>query len=219
MKCEDVRKILVRMQDEAEKPEPGCMEHISQCPRCRAFYQALLMARGEEHLSAVSPPGLEDRVMDRIGAAPEQEKSKVPRGLPVFRALPFLRPLPLSRQLSLPRPLQLAAAAVLLVVLSVTLTLAVTSHSRNEVLIVHLYLSAPDAQRVAVVGDWNSWDTESDLLHDRDGDGLWETRIEVSRGQEYQYQFLIDGDTWIADPNAPIKVDDGFGGTNSVLDI
>ncbi|MDY7028818.1 MAG: isoamylase early set domain-containing protein, partial [Spirochaetota bacterium] len=114
---------------------------------------------------------------------------------------------------------QLAAAAVLLVVMSVTLTLAVTSRSGSETVIVHLYLSAPDAVQVAVVGDWNEWNGDADLLRDSDGDGVWEIRLEVPRGQEYQYQFLIDGRQWIPDPNAAIKVDDGFGGMNSVLDI
>jgi hypothetical protein len=150
---------------------------------------------GGEEVNPVYSPGLEEKVMARIA-----DDTK-----PAKRAFP--------------RSLQLAAAAVLLVAMSVTLTLAVTSRSGSETVIVHLYLSAPDAVQVAVVGDWNEWNGDADLLRDKDGDGVWEIRLEVPRGQEYQYQFLIDGRQWIPDPNAAIKVDDGFGGMNSVLDI
>lgn len=195
MKCEDVRKQLTDLQGDGEKISSECRAHLNQCHQCRAFFHALRIVEGGEELKPVYSTGLEEKVMARIA-----DDAK-----PARRALP--------------RSLQLAAAAVLLVVMSVTLTLAVTSRSGSETVIVHLYLSAPDAVQVAVVGDWNEWNNDADLLRDRDGDGVWEIRLEVPRGQEYQYQFLIDGRQWIPDPNAAIKVDDGFGGMNSVLDI
>jgi hypothetical protein len=150
------------------------------------------------------------------------------------------------------RAASLAAAAVLLVVASVSLTLffserrfpqrvtvseektgetreeAMVKQSENdtdrqatgeEVVTVHLSLEAPEAERVAVVGDWNGWDADRHLMHDRDRDGVWELRLQLKEGGEYQYQFLINGEKWIPDPKAPLKVNDGFGGTNSVLDI
>lgn len=195
MKCEDVRKQLTDMQGAGEKISPECRDHLNKCPQCRAFFHALRIVEGGEEVNPVYSPGLEEKVMARI----------VDDAKPSNRAFP--------------RSLQLAAAAVLLVVMSVTLTLAVTSRSGSETVIVHLYLSAPDAVQVAVVGDWNEWNSDADLLRDKDGDGVWEIRLEVPSGQEYQYQFLIDGRQWIPDPNAAIKVDDGFGGMNSVLDI
>jgi 1,4-alpha-glucan branching enzyme len=56
-------------------------------------------------------------------------------------------------------------------------------------------------------------------MHDADGDGVWELRLKLNESGEYQYQFLINGKRWVPDPNAPLQVEDGFGGTNSVLDI
>jgi hypothetical protein len=34
----------------------------------------------------------------------------------------------------------------------------------------------------------------------------------------YQYKFIVDGSMWIADPNNPNYIDDGFGGRNSIYD-
>jgi 1,4-alpha-glucan branching enzyme len=72
---------------------------------------------------------------------------------------------------------------------------------------------------VYVVGDWNNWNAAADPLHDDNSDGIWETTIELEAGNEYRYQFYIDDNRWIADPNAPLKIDDGFGGQNSILRI
>jgi 1,4-alpha-glucan branching enzyme len=89
----------------------------------------------------------------------------------------------------------------------------------DEMIIVRFELRAPDARDVAVVGNWNRWDPQAQKLGDPDGDGVWEIEIPLKRGEEHQYQFLIDGTNWIPDPDAPLQVDDGFGGVNSVLQI
>jgi 1,4-alpha-glucan branching enzyme len=80
-------------------------------------------------------------------------------------------------------------------------------------------INMPDATSVSVVGDWNSWNPEADILSDPDGDGIWEIRIRLDKNNEYRYQFLINGRDWIPDPASPLQVDDGFGGINSVLEI
>jgi len=89
----------------------------------------------------------------------------------------------------------------------------------QDVITVHLTLEAPEAESVAVVGDWNGWDPEKNRMSDPNRDGIWELRLKLEKGGEYQYQFLINGNRWIPDPDAPLKVKDGFGGTNSVLNI
>ena len=57
------------------------------------------------------------------------------------------------------------------------------------------------------------------MASDADGDGVWEIQVPLRRGQEHQYQFLIDGSLWVPDPTAPLQVDGGLGGVNSVLQI
>lgn len=80
---------------------------------------------------------------------------------------------------------------------------------------VRFALHAPKASRVAVVGGFNRWDREKDLLTGPDGNGYWTTTIPLSPGR-YEYLFLADGNTWLRDPSAP-SVDDGMGGANSVI--
>jgi len=84
---------------------------------------------------------------------------------------------------------------------------------------VHLTLQAPGAASVAVAGDWNGWDTGVHRLEDTDGDGIWELNFRVKAGREYEYQFVVDGTQWVHDPQSLLRVEDGFGGTNSILDI
>ena len=42
-------------------------------------------------------------------------------------------------------------------------------------------------------------------------------RPRAQEGEDYQYQFLVNGETWIPDPKSPVKVDNGFGGVNSLI--
>ena len=85
---------------------------------------------------------------------------------------------------------------------------------------------APSAKVVQLAGNWpeNNWlagqaQTGSFLvgeMRDPDGDGIWE-RVEPLPAGRYQYKFVIDRVNWKFDPNNPQRVDDGFGGFNSLL--
>jgi len=65
---------------------------------------------------------------------------------------------------------------------------------------------APNAARIAVVGDWNQWDDRRDRLAPRsDETGIWEARVAgVARGDAYKYRIITrDGATFDkADPFA-----------------
>ncbi len=87
---------------------------------------------------------------------------------------------------------------------------------------------APSAKVVQLAGDWpeNKWlagqaQTGTFLvgeMKDEDGDGIW-TRTEKLPAGRYQYKFVIDRVNWKQDPNNPGRIDDGFGGFNSLLDV
>ena len=87
---------------------------------------------------------------------------------------------------------------------------------------------APSAKVVQLAGDWpeNKWlagqaQTGTFLvgeMKDEDGDGIW-TRTEKLTAGRYQYKFVIDRVNWKQDPNNPSRIDDGFGGFNSLLDV
>lgn len=75
-----------------------------------------------------------------------------------------------------------------------------------------------DAESVCVVGDFNSWETNKDMLKDHDGDGKWEGRFLIDKGT-YMYMFVINGEKWYSDPNASEFSEDGYGGKNSIIQI
>jgi 1,4-alpha-glucan branching enzyme len=78
-------------------------------------------------------------------------------------------------------------------------------------------LVAPGASVVTLVGDFNDWSAEATPMTDASG-GLWTVTIPLGPGR-YRYAFLVDGDVWTPDPEAPRAVDDDFGRPNSVLTI
>lgn len=87
---------------------------------------------------------------------------------------------------------------------------------------------AASAKVVQLAGNWpeNNWlagqaQIGSFLvgeMKDSDGDGVWERTEKLPAGR-YQYKFVIDRVNWKEDPNNPNRVDDGYGGFNSLLDV
>jgi hypothetical protein len=69
---------------------------------------------------------------------------------------------------------------------------------------------------VAVAGDFNGWQPASTPLIRRDG--VWSTVLALPPST-YEYMFVVDGERWETDPLASGTRDDGFGGTNAVLDL
>ena len=169
--------------------------HAEGCPRCGPRLQAALLLVEGSTLQRQPPPGLAGRIAARLA-----ERT------------------PLRRQLR-PFWIGIPAVALLVVGLGVGLLIPRPGRGAEETVVVRFELRAPEAKAVTVVGSWNYWDPEAQKLKDRDGDGIWEIEIPLKPGEEHQYQFLIDGRTWIPDPKAPLRVEDGFGGVNSVLQI
>jgi hypothetical protein len=79
--------------------------------------------------------------------------------------------------------------------------------------VVKFVLVAPQAARVAVVGDFNGWDGSATPAV-RQADGSWVTLVTLRPGR-HVYSFVVDGQ-FVSDPTAPIAPDDGFGHKNSV---
>ena len=115
----------------------------------------------------------------------------------------------------------LAAAAVLLLWLVATRrtvwveTAQIVAPAAADTVFVHFAISAPQAHEVALVGSFNGWDTGQLRLRQVAG-GTWEATIPLPVG-EHRYLFVVDGQRWIPDPAAQSQVEDGFGGTNSVI--
>lgn len=201
MTCEQWNKELRQWLDRewVNGNDPLCPSSIRRhgklCSRCGPrLHAALLLVEGKS-LSRQAPAGLEERIFAHLGGrTPIRRKAWLPLvGIPV--------------------------AALLLIALGFLLVLRAPGRSAGETVIVRFELQAPDAREVAVVGNWNQWNPEVQKLKDPDGDGVWVIEIPLNRREENQYQFLIDGEEWIPDPEAPLQIEDGFGGVNSILQI
>jgi 1,4-alpha-glucan branching enzyme len=70
------------------------------------------------------------------------------------------------------------------------------------------------AATVCVAGSFNQWSLQSHCMR-REGD-TWSITISLPSGR-HEYGFVIDGESWQADPGAPLAEDNGFGRMNSVL--
>jgi hypothetical protein len=179
---------------------PAVRGHGESCPRCAPRFRAALLLVQGSPLNRQPPPGLAQRISARIGAGrPRAGVATQRKLLPLWIGIP--------------------AAALLFAALGFGLLLPHRNTRADDTIVVRFELEAPEAREVAVVGNWNRWDPEAQMLEDTDGDGIWVIEIPLKRGEEHQYQFLIDGQNWIPDPEAPLKVEDGFGGVNSVLQI
>ena len=87
----------------------------------------------------------------------------------------------------------------------------------SQVQTVQFVFRAPSAHRVALVGDFNDWDSEATPLRPAAG-GLWTVTVPLTAGR-YTYTFVVDGERWMADPAAPPAPPDDFGRPGSVVTI
>ena len=53
-----------------------------------------------------------------------------------------------------------------------------------------------------MAGTFNAWDNGAAPLADPDGDGVWETRLDVPSGRQ-AYKFVVNGSDWFTDETAP----------------
>ena len=232
MNCNEFRTQLESWLGEAlaserrEHDAPDALrEHARGCSGdCRARLDAAKLVLTPERLRTTPPDDLADRVKARLQVhRDERDRARFATGARSGTAG--------GRRL-----VRFAMAAALVAALVIGVLLgrgfpglgtdelvagrsdADASGPDDRIVRMEFRLEAPGATAVAVVGDWNEWNPQVHPLVD-DGDGVWTTTITLRLGEEYQYQFLIDDERWIPDPSSSLAIDDGFGGTNSVLNI
>jgi glycosidase len=74
---------------------------------------------------------------------------------------------------------------------------------------------ASAVRTVQVAGDFTGWQGQA-VSMTRRADGAFAAAVEVPPGTR-RYKFIVDGTRWIPDPTNPRGMDDGNGGSNSVL--
>ena len=87
---------------------------------------------------------------------------------------------------------------------------------------------SPSARYVNLAGNFpdNEWLKQGnrvDAMNDSgingdkiSGDGIWSIIKPLASGR-YEYKFVVDRNSWVEDPIALDRADDGYGGVNSVL--
>ncbi len=86
--------------------------------------------------------------------------------------------------------------------------------------LVTFHYTSATAQSVWVTGDFTSWATTPAAgawQLTKSGSDQWMRSGQIGTGH-HTYKLIIDGSSWIADPDNPTTEDDGFGGVNSVID-
>lgn len=80
---------------------------------------------------------------------------------------------------------------------------------------------APQATSVWVTGSFTQWATTpaGGAIPLVQSGPSWSVTTAVTPPGRHQYKFVVDGATWLPDPSNPERVDDGFGGFNSVLRV
>lgn len=82
---------------------------------------------------------------------------------------------------------------------------------------VQFVLVAPDAKKVAVVGDFNGWDaSHAQYQAQHRGGGVWSVTAPIPVGH-HRYSFVVDDSVWVVDPSAPRVIDNDYGVANSTL--
>ena len=59
---------------------------------------------------------------------------------------------------------------------------------------------------------------DGDNVMTKGDDGVWSYTLTAKKSDEIVYKFLLDG-AWLADPNAPDSIDDGYGGKNGMVPV
>lgn len=80
------------------------------------------------------------------------------------------------------------------------------------------YYYDPVARNVALAGSFNGWQTKDGEMH-QSRPGLWQITLTTIPRGTYRYKFLIDRSRWMNDPENPTRIEDGFGGFNSLITI
>ncbi|TAH10461.1 MAG: glycoside hydrolase [Runella slithyformis] len=66
-----------------------------------------------------------------------------------------------------------------------------------------------DAKDIAVLGEFNGWDTTAATKLKKQKDGSYKAVVELETGREYAFRYLINGSTWANDEAADKYIPSG----------
>jgi len=215
MNCNQIKKLINPYIDQILQAETAQQveEHLKSCPICREEYQRLKkMITYLNSLSEVNAPkNFNQNIMAKIS----KEKIQVRTSW-----TDQVRRWDFAPRFSFRLAGGIALTTAVIVFLAFTFIFNqpdIIPECLAEVQF-SIRLSEEKFQTVAIAGDFNQWNSQSNSLEDHDGDGIWTATLKLPPGR-YEYMFVIDGEKWVPDPNANRFVKDGFGNKNAILEI
>ena len=88
--------------------------------------------------------------------------------------------------------------------------------SKPEVKVTFSLPAAVQGETVFLVGDFNSWN-ESETPMKKQKDGSFSVTLNLAKGKEYQFRYLVNGTEWHNDWEADKYVPNPYSGDNSVI--
>ena len=214
MNCNEIKKLLNPYIDKTLNADTTQQvdEHLKTCSACREEY--LKLKQVVSALNSISPqPAPVDFTQSPMAKISQKEIQIQTSWIDH-----------LKKQISIPRfSFRLAgaaAAAALIVFFAFTFIFNTPDTPLICSAEVQFSLRVNDnkAHTVAIAGDFNDWNPQSNILEDSEGDGIWTGTLKLEPGR-YEYMFVLDGEKWFPDPNALRYVKDGFGNRNAILEI
>ena len=76
--------------------------------------------------------------------------------------------------------------------------------------------ASEEAQQVAVVGEFNNWEPVEMSKAKKEG-SPFRTKVRMPKDGEFQFRYLVDGETWVNDSEADAYRPNEYGEENSVV--
>jgi len=214
MNCKKIKKLLNPYIDQVLDVESTRQvdEHLKSCPSCSKEYLSLKEVIASLNSLSTQPASADfaQSIMTKISQEEIQIQSSWVDHI--------------KKQISIPkfsfRLAGIAATAVLIVFFAFTFIFNTPDTPLICSAEVQFSLKINDnkAHTVAIAGDFNGWNPQTNVLEDPEGDGIWTGTLNLEPGR-YEYMFVMDGEKWFPDPNALRYVKDGFGNKNAILEI
>ena len=214
MNCQKIKKLLNPYIDQVLDAESirQVEEHLKSCPSCNKEYQNLkkIIASLNSLSPQPAPADFTQSLMTKIS----QEEIQIQTSWIDH----------LKKRISIPRLsfrlAGLTAAAALIVFFAFTFIFntPIAPLVCSAEVQFSLRINDNKAHTVAIAGDFNGWNPQTNVLEDPEEDGIWTGTLNLEPGK-YEYMFVMDGEEWFPDPNALRYVKDGFGNKNAILEI
>ena len=90
--------------------------------------------------------------------------------------------------------------------------------SRNACRVTFKVPAEIEAEKIALLGEFNQWDADANLLKKRK-DGSHSVTVSLDAGQDYRFRYLVDGDRWENDEAPDRLVPNRFGSHDCLITV